>query len=73
MERIYRLFGLAPDVIGSIGSGANRIGVGLWEMKQSAWPDVLRKAGVCRDTSKKWFDTSFGSTLRPVEKMPEFA
>lgn len=73
MERIYRMFGLAPDVIGSVGDGESKIGIGLWEMKQSAWSGVLRNAGVTRDTSKKWFDTSFGSTLRPVEKMPEFA
>jgi hypothetical protein len=45
MERIYRLFGLAPDVIGSAGSGSNRIGVGLWEMKQAAWPGICVKRG----------------------------
>lgn len=73
MERIYRLFGLSPDVIGTAGQGAERIGVGLWEMKQAAWPGVLRKAGVDRDTSKRWFKASFGSVTGLTVKKPEFA
>ena len=61
MERIYRIFGVDPDVIGTDGEGDQRIGVGLWEMKPDAWSGVLRKAGVSREASRKWFDASFGN------------
>ena len=73
MERIYRLFGLSPDVIGTAGDGAERIGVGLWEMKQAAWPGVLRKAGVSGDTSERWFNAAFGSADTSLTKKLEYA
>lgn len=55
MERIYRMLGLAPDVIGRAGHGADEIGVGLWEMQAQAWPKILRRVGVSRATSRSWF------------------
>ncbi len=66
MERIYRLLGVNPDVIGVSGEGATRIGVGLWEMQASAWPGTLKKVGVSRETSRRWFDNSFGSAPKPA-------
>ncbi len=60
MERIYRLLGVNPGVIGTSGEGANRVGVGLWEMQASAWPGTLKRVGVSRETSQRWFDESFG-------------
>ena len=69
MERIYRLMGLEPDVIGTDGEGKTRIGVGLWEMNKTAWPKTLASVGVDRKTSLKWVDESFGGN-RAVEDIP---
>jgi acyl homoserine lactone synthase len=59
MERIYRLYHVQPDVIGSSGEGKDRIGVGLWEMKPEAWAPTLKRLGIDRNTSQRWFDHSF--------------
>ena len=71
MERIYRLIGLEPDVIGSAGEGRDQIGVGLWEMREEAWPNILAKVGISRDTSLAWFRASFGGEVKQPE--PAFA
>ena len=60
MERIYRLYGVVPDVIGAAGNGHERIGVGLWEMNREAWPKTLARVGISRTTSRDWFLASFG-------------
>jgi len=60
MERIYRLYGVEPTVIGTGGAGAERIGVGLWEMLPEAWPTILARVGVDRATSRGWVAASFG-------------
>ena len=60
MERIYRLYHVDPDVIGAAGEGKDRIGVGLWEMKPEAWAPTLKRLGIDRETSRAWFDRSFG-------------
>ncbi|MGR3343503.1 MAG: acyl-homoserine-lactone synthase [Paracoccaceae bacterium] len=73
MERIYRLLGVNPDVIGTSGEGANRIGVGLWEMQASAWPETLKRVGVGRETSRRWFDNSFGSATNPIVASAAYA
>ncbi len=59
MERIYRMLKVAPDVVGGAGEGAERISVGLWEMKPDAWAPVLRRVGVSRATSRHWIAASF--------------
>jgi len=59
MERIYRLYGVVPEVIGSAGAGADKIGVGLWEMTPSAWPKTLAKTGISQTISDQWFARSF--------------
>lgn len=73
MERIYRLMGVTPDVIGSTGAGAEKIGVGLWEMKQSAWPSILKKVGVSREISAGWFQVSIAPTRRRDLDVPQYA
>ncbi len=62
MERIYRLMGLEPDVLGRSGEGRDRIGVGLWEMQEAAWPHTLARVGISRDTSLDWFRQSFSAS-----------
>ncbi|MFV2002425.1 MAG: acyl-homoserine-lactone synthase [Paracoccaceae bacterium] len=66
MQRIYRLLGVAPDVIGASGQGRTRIAVGLWEMRREAWPATLKTLGIQRATSRAWFDRSFGLVPLPV-------
>lgn len=58
MERIYRLMGLEPDVIGRAGEGRDRIGVGLWQMQDAAWPSTLDRVGISREVSLEWFRQS---------------
>ena len=72
MERIYRLMGLEPDVIGTVGNGRDKIGVGLWEMQDSAWPRTLERVGVSRQTSLGWFRKSFaaGAEVAAGEPVP---
>ncbi len=68
MERIYRLMGLEPDVIGSAGEGRGRIGVGLWQMNKAAFAPVLRRVGISRAVSKGWLSYSLAqaSSMRPL-------
>lgn len=59
MERIYRLMGLSPEVLGRVGQGADAIGVGLWDMRPEAFAPTLDKVGIDRETSRGWLDASF--------------
>ncbi|WP_417249595.1 acyl-homoserine-lactone synthase [Celeribacter sp.] len=68
MERIYRLMGLSPDVIGRATHEGEEIGVGLWEMTPEAFAPTLERAGVDRETSKRWFYQSFEMTPPFVER-----
>lgn len=54
MERIYRLMGLVPDVLGRSGEGRDAIGVGLWSMDEAAFEPTLAKVGIDRATSRGW-------------------
>ena len=73
MERIYRLYGVEPDVIGTTGEGAARIGVGLWEMRPEAWAPVLRRLGIDRATSAEWFARSFRLATEPQRALARIA
>ena len=70
MPRIYRRYGLNPDVIGQAGTGKDLIAVGLWEMNDEVWEPTLRRVGIDRATSKNWLLRSLA--LRP-QKEPIFA
>ncbi|MEM1429534.1 MAG: acyl-homoserine-lactone synthase [Pseudomonadota bacterium] len=61
MERIYRHYGVEPEVIGSEGEGRARIGVGLWRMRPEAWEPTLARLGIDRDTSRRWVAQSLGA------------
>ncbi|MEM0937292.1 MAG: acyl-homoserine-lactone synthase [Pseudomonadota bacterium] len=58
MERIYRLYGVDPEVIGAAGEGRARIGVGLWTMRADAWTPTLARLGIDRATSARWIAES---------------
>ncbi|MEM6636632.1 MAG: acyl-homoserine-lactone synthase [Pseudomonadota bacterium] len=73
MERIYRLLGVVPDVIGTSGEGKERIGVGLWEMDPDAWPRTLARIGIDRAKSIEWFRSDFQLKPVPLQAVPEIA
>ncbi|MCP5038104.1 MAG: autoinducer synthase [Rhodobacteraceae bacterium] len=54
MQRIYRLMGLEPEVIGQAGEGAQEIGVGLWSMDEDMFAPILQSLGINRSISKGW-------------------
>lgn len=67
MERIYRLLGLEPEVLGRVGAGRDRIGVGLWSMDEAAFAPTLARVGVDRETSRAWLRSSLVLGLRPSQ------
>ncbi len=69
MERIYRLYGVEPDVIGTDGDGKARIGVGLWKMNDAAWEPTLKRLGIDRATSARWVAQSFGAAPAGICEM----
>jgi len=75
MERIYRLMGLEPDVIGMSGEGPDRIGVGLWSMNDDAFGPTLARVGVTRDVSKGWLRYSLagGQSVEEERELQETA
>lgn len=73
MERIYRLLGVNPDVIGRKGEGRSEIGVGLWEFDESARPRIQARAKVTREQSLQWFKLSFGGPNQFATKSATFA
>jgi len=73
MQRIYRLLGVEPDVIGTDGEGPDELGIGLWEMNRQAWPKILNRVGISRQTSLNWFHTAFGG-IGPINILkPHYA
>ncbi|WP_146587093.1 acyl-homoserine-lactone synthase [Puniceibacterium confluentis] len=60
MVRIYRHIGASPDILGSQGSGRNRISVGLWDFSPRAQARVAARAGISPELSKLWFERAFG-------------
>jgi N-acyl-L-homoserine lactone synthetase len=73
MERIYRLLGVNPDVVGRKGEGDAEIGIGLWEFDESARPRVQGRAKVTQEQSRQWFKLSFGGPSQFSTKTAAFA
>ncbi|MCF6445520.1 acyl-homoserine-lactone synthase [Nereida sp. MMG025] len=71
MERIYRLYGVTPDVIGCQGEGADRIAVGLWEMQQDAWPKTFARLGITAAQSDAWFKASRDTLRAKIPPQPD--
>lgn len=66
MERIYRLMGLEPEVIGAAGEGRDKIGVGLWSMDETAFAPTLKRVGVSRDVSRGWLRYALAGKPMPA-------
>ena len=60
MVRIYRMIGASPEVLGSDGTGRDRISVGLWDFSEDAQALVAGRAGVTAAQSRFWFDQAMG-------------
>lgn len=60
MVRIYRMIGSSPDVLGSSGTGRDKISVGLWKYDPADRVRVLARAGLSSAVSEHWFARSFG-------------
>ena len=76
MQRIYRLMGLEPEVIGAAGEGRGRIAVGLWSMREEAFAPTLARLGLSRATSRAWLRSSLAERAGPApesqsESQPE--
>ncbi len=60
MVRIYRQIGASPRELGSMGTGRDRIAVGLWAFSDAARVRVARRAGITPCLSDLWFRRSLG-------------
>lgn len=67
MVRIYNMIGAAPEVLGSAGTGRDKISVGLWAYRPDDRQRVLRRAGLSSEISEAWFDRSFGRKIVQAE------
>jgi N-acyl-L-homoserine lactone synthetase len=60
MVRIYRRVGSSPTVLGSSGTGRNKISVGLWNYDPSDRVQVLARAGLSSALSRHWYARALG-------------
>ena len=72
MVRIYRMIGSSPEILGSQGTGRDRISVGLWSFSEEARSMVGARAGIPLETSRLWFDMAFGQP-EPAASALEYA
>ena len=54
------MIGAAPEVIGSAGTGRDKISVGLWGYDEGAQSRVARQAGIDPAQSQFWFEQAMG-------------
>ncbi len=65
MVRIYRRVGSSPEVLGSGGTGRDKISVGLWAYNPNDHAKVLLRAGLSSALSQHWFTRAFGAKQLP--------
>ena len=71
MVRIYRMIGASPQVLGSAGTGRDKISVGLWGYDPADRAKVLQRAGLSSALSEHWFARAFGA--KPSKQAPRAA
>ncbi|MEM1236709.1 MAG: acyl-homoserine-lactone synthase [Pseudomonadota bacterium] len=64
MVRIYSRIGSSPEVLGSQGTGREKIAVGLWEFDTTAQARVAAQAGISATIVSHWFDRAFGHAIQ---------
>lgn len=69
MVRVFRRIGSTPEVLGTDGTGKGAISVAIWEFTEENQRAVSKVAGVSPDLMKRWFEASFGETVR-MDTMP---
>ena len=65
--RVFGLNGIIPDILGSNGTGKDRIDVGVWEVTPIALQRALKRLRISRATSKAWFKSAFDRSLKSSE------
>lgn len=60
MQRIYRVIGSSPELLGSEGEGREKISVGLWDFTEEAKRKIALRSGISPQISRLWFDRAFG-------------
>ncbi|MCL4168871.1 UNVERIFIED_CONTAM: hypothetical protein GTU68_020378 [Idotea baltica] len=60
MVRVYRMIGASPDILGSRGTGREKISVGLWSYDPADRVKVLSRAGLSSALSEHWYARFFG-------------
>ena len=63
MERIYRVIGSEPEILGAHGEGREKISVGLWSFTKEDQAKVSRRAGISQVISQMWFERAFGHAI----------
>lgn len=66
MVRIYRMIGSSPQILGSSGTGREKISVGLWNYSAADRATVLARAGLSSALSEHWYDRAFGASPRKM-------
>jgi acyl homoserine lactone synthase len=64
MERIYRAIGSEPHILGSEGTGRERISLGLWHFTDEARQKVAKRAKLSPAISQLWFERSLGTKAK---------
>jgi len=64
MVRIYSRICSCPNVLGSQGTGREKISVGLWYFDRNAQARVARQAGISPAMTRHWFERAFGHAIR---------
>jgi len=63
MVRIYRQLGWSPKVLGSIGTGRQKICAGTWSFSRDIQAKMAAAAGVSVALSELWFQRSRGAKI----------
>lgn len=67
MQRVYRLIGATPTVIGNAGTGRDQISAGLWEVTDADRARVAKRAGIPPALSRQWFERDFFAGHMPAK------
>ena len=61
MQRVYRMVGSSPEVLGSAGEGRTKTSVGLWTHTPEAKARLLANAHVSDEMVTWWYQRRFGA------------
>ena len=76
MERVFSLSDIKPDILGvadNADAAGQRIAVGTWEITGKCMQRNLKRVGITREMSKRWFRASFDRTASRGAALPELS